>query len=167
MEEPILVAITGTLSMPRKEAVALIEARTSARFSPEVTYHTSYLVAARFDTNKARKAAGLRIAIISESDMMRYVEAGSFPPVRLPDRPKHTGHFPHITWTETFHPERIAFIEYQDATGFVSSRYVMITCKGGDGNNEYYGAYDAECFKTYRLDRITKLNIIPLDNACR
>jgi hypothetical protein len=36
----------------------------------------------------------------------------------------------------------------------------MITCKGNSGGNEYYGAYDAECFKTFRIDRILKLEEI-------
>ena len=72
----VLVAITGTLSIPRSEAVALIESRTNARFSPEVTYHANYLVAARFDTNKAHRAAALGIVIISEADMLGYIEKG-------------------------------------------------------------------------------------------
>lgn len=158
--DTVLIAITGTLSMPRSEAVALIESRTNARFSPDVTYHNNYLVAARFDTNKARRAAALGIVIISEVDMLGYVEKGLFPTTRLPDRPKHTNHFPEIEWKELFHPEKIAFIEYQDGGGLITSRYVMITCKGNSGGNEYYGAYDAECFKTFRTDRILKLEEI-------
>src|SRR5712671_1521534 len=86
--DTVLVAITGTLSMARSEAVALIESRTNARFSPDVTYHTNYLVAARFDTNKAHRAAALGIVIISETDMLGYVEKGLFPATRLSDRPK-------------------------------------------------------------------------------
>jgi hypothetical protein len=158
--DTVLVAITGTLSMPRSQAVALIESRTNARFSPDVTYHTNYLVAARFDTNKAHRAAALGIVIISEADMLGYVEKGPFPATRLPDRPKHTSHFPEIEWKELFHPEKIAFMEYQDGGGLVTSRYVMITCKGDSGGNEYYGGYDAECFKTFRTERILRLEEI-------
>jgi hypothetical protein len=82
----------------------------------------------------------------------------------LPDRPKHTSHFPEIEWKELFHPEKIAFMEYQDGGGLVTSRYVMITCKGDSGGREYYGGYDAECFKTFRIDRILKLEEIHRDN---
>lgn len=158
--DAVLVAITGTLSMPRREAVALIESRTNAKFSPEVTYHTNYLVAARFDTNKAHRAAALGIVIISEVDMLGYVQKGLFPSTRLPDRPKHTNNFPEIEWKGVFHPEKIVFIEYQDAGGLITSRYVMLTCKGDSCGHEYYGGYDAECFKTFRIDRILKLEEI-------
>ena len=53
----VKVAITGTLSMPRSEVIKLIEEHTNAQFSPSVSYDTGYLVAARFDTEKARRAA--------------------------------------------------------------------------------------------------------------
>ena len=53
----VKVAITGTLSMPRKSAAELIETHTNARFANTVTYDVNYLVASRFDTIKARKAA--------------------------------------------------------------------------------------------------------------
>jgi hypothetical protein len=151
------IAITGTLSIPRKEAIALIEDRTNATFSEHVTYETNYLVAARFDTNKAHRAAEIGVTVISESDLMEFVEQGTFPENRLPDRPKHppVSHFPEITWTETYEPERIALLEYQDAEGVVSLRYVAVSCKGvGNNGVEYIGGYDAERFKTFRTDRI-------------
>ena len=37
------VAITGTLSVPRKEAAALIDCTSNARFHPDVSYQTNYL----------------------------------------------------------------------------------------------------------------------------
>ena len=88
------VAITGTLSMPRKEAAELINSTSNARFHPDVTYDTNYLVAARFDSNKAKKAAQLGVRIITEQEMHGYVAAGRFAPVDTPSRPPHPGQLP-------------------------------------------------------------------------
>ena len=157
------VAITGTLSIPRGEAIKLIESRTNAAFSPHVTYDTNYLVAARFDTNKARRAAEIGVTVISEHDMMEFVEQGAFPANKLPERPKypHVSHFPDMTWTEAYEPERIVLLEYQDAEGVVSQRYVAVCCKGiGSNGVEYIGGYDAERFKIFRVDRIRKMEQI-------
>jgi hypothetical protein len=158
------VAITGTLSIPRSEAVNLIETRTNAKFAPRVAYDTNYLVAARFDTIKARRAAEIGVTVISEQDMMEFVEQGRFPENKLPDRPKHVAH-PHvpaeIKWIETYHPERVVFMEYQDFQGLVTQRYVALTCKGiGANRAEYIGGYDAERFKTFRVDRIMRMEPI-------
>lgn len=92
--------------------------------------------------------------------MMAYIEKGSFPQTRLPERPKHSTNFPDIKWIELFEPEKIVYMEYQDASGVVSSRYVMLTCKGEGGGNEYFGGYDAEFFKTFRVDRVQKLEVL-------
>jgi hypothetical protein len=154
------VAITGTLSMPRSEAAKLIESRTNAKFSPNVTYETNYLVAARFDTNKSRKAAEIGVTVISEQDMMEYIERGAFPDNKLPDRPKHiyVNNFPEVKWQETYHPERLVLMEYQDAEGVVTLRYVALTCKGiGSNEAEYLGGYDVERFKIFRVERILSL----------
>ena len=140
-----------------------MESRTNAKFSPHVTYDTNYLVAARFDTNKARRAAQIGITVISEQDMMEFVEQGSFPENRLPDRPKypHVNHFPDIKWIESYDPERIVLLEYQDAEGVVSQRYVAVSCKGiGSNGVEYIGGYDAEKFKTFRVERIIRIERI-------
>lgn len=157
------IAITGTLSMPRNEAVKLIESRTNATFSPSVTYETNYLVAARFDTNKARKAAEIGVTVISERDMLEFIEAGAFPQNKLPDRPTHIhrSNFPEITWHELYDPEHIVLLEYQDADGASSLRYVAVACKGiGSNGVEYLGGYDAERFKTFRVDRILSVEQI-------
>lgn len=157
------VAITGALSIPRARAIELIETRTNAKFSEHVTYDTNYLVAARFDTNKARRAAEIGVTVISERDLMEFIEQGAFPANRLPERPKHPhpSNFPEITWTETYEPERIALLEYQDAEGVVSLRYVAVSCKGiGSNGVEYIGGYDAERFKIFRVDRILRLEHI-------
>jgi hypothetical protein len=162
------IAITGTLSMPRKEAVRLIESRTGATFSEQVTYDTNYLIAARFDTNKARRAAALGVTVISEADFLAFVEQGAFPPNRLPERPKrpHENHFPDITWTDVFDPEPTVLMTYRDADGVQSQRFVTITCKGmGSNSVEYIGGYDAECFKTFRTERILAIEHLTEESA--
>ena len=157
------IAITGTLLMPRSEAVALIESRTNAEFTEHVTYDTNYLVAARFDTNKAHRAAQIGVTVISEADMIEFIQQGAFPQNRLPDRPKHphVSNFPDITWAETYHPERIVLLDYQDGEGVITQRYVALTCRGlGSNDVEYIGGYDAERFKIFRTDRILKVKQI-------
>lgn len=157
------VAITGTLSMPRSEAVALIKSKTNAEFAERVSYDINYLVAARFDTNKARRAAQIRVTVISEVDMMEFIQQGAFPQNQLPERPKypHVSNFPDITWAETYHPERIVLLDYQDSEGLVTQRYVALTCKGlGSNDVEYVGGYDAERFKIFRTDRILRMEQI-------
>src|SRR5258708_10678361 len=83
----VKVSITGTLSMPRKAAVQLMESRTNARFNREVTYDVNYLVAARFDTDKARRAAQLGVTVISEGEMLDFIQQGAFPENNKPARP--------------------------------------------------------------------------------
>jgi hypothetical protein len=162
------IAITGTLSMPRKEAIDLIESRTSAEFSEHVTFDTNYLVAARFDTNKARRAAKIGVSVISESDFVQFVAEGAFPPNRLPDRPKYVreSHLPDITWEELFDPEVTVLMHYRDADGVESHRFVTMTCKGfGDNGVEYIGGFDAERFKTFRRERIVAIEHLSDESA--
>ena len=90
------VAITGTLSLPRKEAAALIDSTSNARFYPDVSYQTNYLVAALFNSGKARKAAQIGVRIIAESEMFEYIEAGRFPETSTPTRPPHVSNLPEI-----------------------------------------------------------------------
>lgn len=85
--ETLKVAITGTLSKPREEIVRLIEALGNVHFSPQVTYDINYLIASRFDTAKAKRAAQIGITVISESEMMEFIERGSFPENQIPTRP--------------------------------------------------------------------------------
>ena len=59
MEEIINVAITGTLSQPRAKVAELINATENARFVDSVTLNTHYLVCAKADSGKAKKAARL------------------------------------------------------------------------------------------------------------
>jgi hypothetical protein len=55
--------------LPRKDAAVLIDSTATARFRPD---DTNYLVTARFDSGKARKAAQIGVAIITEAEMMNY-----------------------------------------------------------------------------------------------
>ena len=156
---PIKVAITGTLSKPRKEIVRLIEDRSNAQFSEDVTYDTNYLVAARFDTNKAKRAAEIGVTVISESEMMVFIEGGVFPENQTHMRPTHIPDVKtdEITWEERFTPE-LCFLEYCDNEGQVTQRFVHLVCKGtGSNGHKYLGAYDSERFKTFRIDRIQKI----------
>jgi hypothetical protein len=86
------VAITGTPSRPRHEVVALLESKTNASFSERVTYETNYLVAARLDTIKARRAAKLGVSLVSEQDMMNCIEQGYFEPMPVPVKPPSNWH---------------------------------------------------------------------------
>ncbi len=81
------VAITGTLSMPRDEAIKLIETRTGATASVRVTYDTDYLVTANPETFSARRAAWRGITVISERQMMAYIKQGAFPERRSAKSP--------------------------------------------------------------------------------
>jgi hypothetical protein len=75
----VKVAITGPLSILRKEAAQLINSNTNACFVSRVTHGTSYLVASRMDTVKARSAVALGIPIISENEMMDFIRKRIFP----------------------------------------------------------------------------------------
>jgi hypothetical protein len=149
------VAITGTLSVPRKEAAALIDSTDNARFHPDVTYQTNYLVAARFDSGKARKAAQIGVAIITEAEMMGYVQAGCFPEANAPTRPPHINNFPEIEWPANHGPGIPYYLEYEGKDGVITPRYVLVVNEGrGSNGQDYIGAFDGEWFKTFRKDRL-------------
>jgi len=166
---PIKVSITGTLSMPRKEAVQQIESRTNAQFSRDVTYDVNYLVAARFDTNKAKRAVQIGVTVISEAEMLECIQKGAFPENGKPLRPD-VPHFLEndVVWTVEFNPARLCFLEYSDAEGAVSQRFVRLCCKGrGSNGYDYLGAFDDERFKTFRTDRVVKLEELSADPVAR
>jgi len=163
----VKVSITGTLSMPRKAAVQLIESHTNAQFSRHVTRDVNYLVAARFDTNKAKRAAQIGVTVISEVEMLESIQRGSFPENGKPFRPDTPQDHPDddLVWTEEFDPARLCFLEYFDAEGIVSHRFIRLSCKGrGSNGRDYLGAFDDERFKTFRADRVTKLEELPVDS---
>jgi hypothetical protein len=148
------VAITGTLSVPRKEAAALIDSTSNARFHPDVSYQTNYLVAARFNSGKARKAAQIGVTIITEVELMEYVKAGRFPETNAPTRPPHVSNFPEIDWLVKHSPGLPYYLEYEGSDGVITPRYVMVVSEGrGDNGQDYIGAFDGEWFKTFRRDR--------------
>lgn len=149
------IAITGTLSVPRKEAVGLIDSTSNARFHPDVGYQTNYIVAARFDSGKARKAAQIGVTIITEAELMDYVKAGRFPETGTPTRPPHANNFPEIDWSVKHDPGLPYFLEYEGTDGVVTQRYVLVVSEGrGSNGQDYVGAFDGEWFKTFRRDRL-------------
>lgn len=149
------VAITGTLSVSRKQAAALIDSTSNARFHPDVSYQTNYLVAARFDSGKARKAAKIGVTIITETEMMEYIKIGRFPETDAPTRPHHVGNFPEIEWSVNHTPGLPCYLEYEGVEGVITPRYVMVVSEGrGSNGQDYIGAFDGEWFKTFRRDRL-------------
>ncbi|HIC10388.1 MAG TPA: NAD-dependent DNA ligase LigA, partial [Campylobacterales bacterium] len=63
------VAITGTLSVPRKEFIRIIEANGGV-FSPSVTKKTDILVKGEGGGKKFQKAQELEIEIFSEKEFL-------------------------------------------------------------------------------------------------
>lgn len=155
------VAITGTLSTPRKDAATLIDSTANARFVPDVSYQTNYLVAARFDSNKARKAAQIGVTIINEEEMMAYVKAGQFTENSTPHRPSHVNNFPDVEWTAQHDPAIPHYIEYEGSDGVITQRYILLVSEGrGRNGQDYLGAFDGDWFKTFRRDRLRKLECL-------
>jgi hypothetical protein len=153
------VAITGTLSKPRDEFATRINATSNARFVTNVAGDTDYLVAARFDTVKARNAAIYGSAIITEQDLESFLEQAAFP-VRA-HRDTHVSNWPEITWTETVNDPELFLCEYADASGVKSVRYIYITKRGNNKDGaEYLEAFDGFKMKTYRADRVLSLQRI-------
>src|ERR1035438_1947822 len=99
MPERLTVAITGTLSLPREEAAERINATSNARFVTKVAENTDFLVASRFDTVKAHRAAAFGSVVIPEEELMTFLESGSFP--KRQHRKSLSGLWPEINWTRT------------------------------------------------------------------
>lgn len=155
----VKVAITGTLSMPRSEAVRLLEEKTNAVFSKSVSWDTSYLVAARFDTEKARRAAALGTVVITEKELQEFLSAGAFPAVPSLSKRKPPSNLPEIIWTKMADPDSVYLLRYTDRDGVATERLIdsAYLAVSADGSAEWLGAYDIERFKTFRLDRIEGL----------
>jgi hypothetical protein len=164
----VKVAITGTLSIPRSEAVRLIEEKTNAKFSKSVSWDTSYLVAARFDSEKARRAAQLGTVVINEKEMMAFIEKGEFPDVPSLSSRRAPSNLPDITWTDVnADPSQIFILRYLDAHEELTERLVAAYFVGiGDNGREYLGAYDLEGFKTFRMDRIVSIEDASVTKVC-
>jgi len=158
----VQIAITGTLSRPRHEFVLLLESRTNARFSEHVTYQTNYLVASRFDTNKARRAAKLGVRVITEHDMLSFIEHGHFPQTPLPTKPPSNWHPIDLDALEyeiieRFPEPRIYYLKYKDHSGNESERFLLAMERVRGGTHEYVAGYDQEHYKTFRIDRIESI----------
>jgi len=140
-----------------------IDASSNGRFVKSVTLDTHYLVATKFDSFKAKKAARLGTTVISEQDLLGYLGSGVFPETALPEKPVHQNHFPEIEWSKIYDPARTYLLTYIDALGNGSIRRIVATAEGntvGNPSVRWLAAYDGEGFKTWRFDRIKELEII-------
>lgn len=158
-EDRVYVASTGTLQRPRREVAALIDSKTNGRFTERVSYSTNYLVAARFDTNKARAAAVLGVKIINEQELMAYIAQGCFPPSPAPIRTYPNSHPVDLDaieyqTIEHFSTPRVYYLKYRDSGGHESERFILATERVAYGAREYIAGYDHEFYKTFRTDRI-------------
>lgn len=157
------VAITGKLeSMERKEAADLINTRTNAEWVKSVTYETNYLVATRFDSGKAKKAAEIGVAVISEQEMLKFIEGGHFPEIDAPELREsiRAAGGDHLNWVDVPEDEqKLVLLDYVDADGVVTEeRLVQIIKKATAPNGrEYIGAMFGRTFRTFRQDRILNM----------
>ena len=154
----VIVSITGTIEgRTRSEVASLIETKTNATFSKSVTYSTNYLVAARFDSGKAKKAAEIGESVISPSEMFEFVDSGWFPENETPEKPAPSiGDFS-IEWQEyTADEQSVVLLDYADADGVVTEQRIVRLYGFGSGSNgkRYIGAYQGRTFKTFREDRV-------------
>ena len=83
MKKEVTFCITGSLAMVRAEAIELVENKTNAKFVSKVNGNTDYLVSARTDTVKAKKARLHGTKVITEKELMAYVKKGKFPEIRV------------------------------------------------------------------------------------
>jgi len=180
----VRIAITGTLSKPRKDIIELIQTKTNAAYHSSVDPTTDYLVANRKDTAKARTALECGVKILTEAELLAYIEAGHIPPrlayrrtdlrnpeecnafsqkikVLLPFAPAEAqqGEWD-ITWAEALSPPRTVVLEYEDFDGTRSSRIAVISQRGKRPDGAvYWGLTDSEGFKTFREDRIVDFGL--------
>jgi hypothetical protein len=158
--ERMTVAITGALSEPRAQLAIRINSTTNARFVERVFLDTDYLVATRTDTAKAKAAAQNGTIILSEQQLGQYISAGEFPHHQR--RHTHSGlNFDEseIQWEDAYDPPIQYRLAYADSDGEYSERIVEVTHLAGKHPNghEYLGAFDEGQLKTFRRDRILKL----------
>ncbi len=155
---PVSVAITGTLSIPRKEAARLINASKNAQFVNSVTFHTSYLVSALADSQKVKKALKIGVEILTEDQLFAYLSSGVFPPAKA-----HEYHQPapipfEVEWTTKYSEARHVLIRYEDAYNSYSEREADLFAIGHSHSGvTYLSVLDDEGFKTFRADRIIEM----------
>ena len=152
------VAVTGALSEPRSRVAELINASTNGCFVEYLNLQTHYLVCAKHDSQKARKASLYGTAIISEAELRDILANGIFPLTALPIYAVHQpNNFPEITWTEVYDPGAPHILTYCDGSGNYSVRMVAVTGRGICSEHEWIGVYDGPRFKTFRSDRVVSL----------
>ncbi|MBB5057463.1 hypothetical protein HDF16_002169 [Granulicella aggregans] len=139
------VAITGALSEPRSRFAELINASTNGCFVEYLNLQTHYLVCAKHDSQKARKAALYGTAIISEAELREILADGVFLETALPAYAAHR--------LDNF-PGAPHMLTYRDGSGNYSVRTVAVTGRGACSKHEWIGAYDGSRFKTFRADRV-------------
>lgn len=156
--DKLRVAITGTLSQPRKEVASLIDSSANAVYVDSVTFDTHYLVCTKPDSKKARKAARMGTAVISEEELRIYLSSSLFPATELPQKPVHyANNFPEIFWDSITNEAEYWILGYEDARGNQSIRKIAITGLGHSTHSpdtRWVGGYDGPQFKTWRRDRI-------------
>lgn len=156
-----MVAITGTLSVPREAAARLINSSQNAQFVASVTYHTSYLVSALADSRKARKAREIGVEILTEKQLFEYLANGFFPPAKThayqrPAPPKFV-----VDWKTRYPEPKRLLIKYKDSHDQYSARELDVFAVGiSPSGITYVSVLDAEGFKTFRMDRIIEMNEI-------
>ena len=161
--DPINVAITGTLGQPRSKVAELINSTENAQFVESLTLHTHYLVCAKSDSGKAKKAARWGTAVITEREMNEHIATGRFPSTRLPVAPQRPNHFPEIEWQDKVVHER-CLLTYCDAFGQTTIRTVLVISSGHTIDRpdvKWIGGFDGPQFKTWRQDRIIELELLP------
>jgi hypothetical protein len=100
------------------------------------------------------------VVVIPEGELMDYLQKGEFPEKQKPVRPEFHDPFrvDEITWTEEIQPERVCFLEYSDKEAVPTQRFIRLCCKGrGSKGHDYLGVFDNERFKTFREDRVVRI----------
>jgi hypothetical protein len=112
------------------------------------------------DTTKARAAAQNGTIILTEQQLTNFLSTGEFPYHRRRDT--HSGlNFDEseIKWEDTCDPCVRYRLAYADSSGEYSERIIeVIHLAGGHPNGyKYLAAFDDGHIKTFRKDRILKL----------
>lgn len=157
----VLVAITGTLSVPRESAARLINASQNAQFVASVTYHTGYLVSALADSQKAKKARKIGVEILTEKQLFEYLANGFFPPAKTHEYQRSAPPEFIVDWKTRYpEPKRLS-VKYKDSHEQYSERELDVFAVGSSPSGiTYLSVLDAEGFKTFRMDRIIEMTEI-------
>ncbi len=77
--ENVTFCITGPLKMRRVDVIQEVQNKTNARWLSGVSKNTDYLVS---DTVKAKNAKKFGTKVISEAQLLAFINKGKFPSVR-------------------------------------------------------------------------------------